>query len=124
MCGLHARAWLQRDCVAAGLTRTHSPSRDLLCAGLTRVASPWLLGAVAWDGYLTKRAVIWLALRAGKAIPRLADADYCEHHLQVGRRALCTYSWGSAWSMLAATIALRAPCVLWWLLNELKPASG
>jgi hypothetical protein len=55
------------------------------------LASPWLLGSVAWDGYLTKRAVIWLALRAGKAILRLSEADYCEHHLQVKHSAALVF---------------------------------
>ena len=54
------------------------------CAGLTRVQSPWVLAPlVAWDERLIRRAVIWLALRVSKAILRLTDADYADHHLQV-----------------------------------------
>ena len=62
-------------------------NRCYMRAGLTRVCSPWLLGPVAWDGYLVKRAVIWLSLLAGKAILRLTDSDYTDNHLQV--RATC-----------------------------------
>ncbi len=49
---------------------------------LTRVQAPWLLGEVAWDDKITRRAVIDLAQEVGKAILKLTDADYNEQGLQ------------------------------------------
>ena len=45
--------------------------------------SPWLLGAVAWDPVLIRRAVVWLSLLARTAILRLTDSHYADNHLQV-----------------------------------------
>ena len=45
--------------------------------------SPWLLGDVAWDELLVKRAVIWLSLLAGRGVLRLTGSDYADNHLQV-----------------------------------------
>jgi glucosamine-6-phosphate deaminase len=50
-------------------------------AGLTRIATPWLLGPVRWDRRLVIRAVTWLSHRTGKAILKLTQRDYAEHHL-------------------------------------------
>jgi glucosamine-6-phosphate deaminase len=50
-------------------------------AALTREATPWLLGPVEWDRQQTVRAVTWLSHRAGKAILKLTQRDYAEHHL-------------------------------------------
>ena len=50
-------------------------------AELTRVATPWLLREVEWDDSMTVRAVVWLARRTSKAILKLTEADYAEHHL-------------------------------------------
>jgi glucosamine-6-phosphate deaminase len=50
-------------------------------AALTREATPWLLGPVQWDRQLTIRAVTWLSHRAGKAVLKLTQGDYAEHHL-------------------------------------------
>ena len=50
-------------------------------AGLTRVATPWLLGPVEWNPGLVVRAVVWLSNRTGKAILKLTQGDYAEHHL-------------------------------------------
>jgi glucosamine-6-phosphate deaminase len=51
-------------------------------AELTRVKSPWVLGSVDWNERAIRKAVIWLARRAGKAILKLTDQDYNENHLQ------------------------------------------
>jgi glucosamine-6-phosphate deaminase len=50
-------------------------------AALTRVATPWLLGPVDWTSYLIVRAVVWLSHQTGKAILKLTQRDYAEHHL-------------------------------------------
>ncbi len=50
-------------------------------ADLTRVATPWVLDEVHWDEALTLRAVVWLSLATGKAILKLTERDYAEHHL-------------------------------------------
>lgn len=55
---------------------------DAAASMLTRIQSPWLLGEVAWDDQITRRAVIDLAEGVGKAILKLTDADYNEHGLQ------------------------------------------
>lgn len=48
---------------------------------LTRIATPWLLDEVEWTSALEVRAVVWLAETVGKAILKLTEADYAEHHL-------------------------------------------
>jgi glucosamine-6-phosphate deaminase len=50
-------------------------------ADLTRVATPWVLDEIEWTPELELRAVTWLSLTAGKAILKLTEADYAEHHL-------------------------------------------
>jgi len=50
-------------------------------ADLTRIATPWLLDEVTWSEDLTIRAVVWLSLTERKAILKLTQHDYAEHHL-------------------------------------------
>jgi glucosamine-6-phosphate deaminase len=50
-------------------------------AALTRVATPWLIGPVEWTNRLVVRAVVWLSHQTGKAILKLTQSDYAEHHL-------------------------------------------
>jgi glucosamine-6-phosphate deaminase len=50
-------------------------------AELTRIATPWLLGPVEWTQPLVVRAVVWLSHQKGKAILKLTQRDYAEHHL-------------------------------------------
>jgi glucosamine-6-phosphate deaminase len=50
-------------------------------AELTRVATPWLLDEVEWTPELETRAVVWLSLTVGRAILKLTEQDYVEHHL-------------------------------------------
>jgi glucosamine-6-phosphate deaminase len=50
-------------------------------AGLTRIATPWLLGPVEWTPELVVRAVCWLSHQTGRAILKLTQRDYAEHHL-------------------------------------------
>ncbi|MCC6929561.1 MAG: glucosamine-6-phosphate deaminase [Gemmatimonadaceae bacterium] len=50
-------------------------------ADLTRISTPWLLDEVTWSEELTIRAVVWLSLTERKAILKLTQRDYAEHHL-------------------------------------------
>ncbi|MBA3346756.1 MAG: glucosamine-6-phosphate deaminase [Gemmatimonadales bacterium] len=50
-------------------------------ANLTRTATPWLVGPVEWAPQLVVRAVVWLSRQTGKAILKLTQRDYAEHHL-------------------------------------------
>ena len=50
-------------------------------AALTRVATPWLVGPVQWTDAAAVRAVVWLSRETGKAILKLTQRDYAEHHL-------------------------------------------
>jgi glucosamine-6-phosphate deaminase len=43
---------------------------------LTRFDTPWLAHDVVWTETLTKKAVVWLSLKLGKAILKLTDDDY------------------------------------------------
>jgi glucosamine-6-phosphate deaminase len=48
---------------------------------LTRVATPWVLDQVRWTPELAVRAVIWLSQQTGRAILKLTQRDYADHHL-------------------------------------------
>ncbi len=50
-------------------------------ANLTRIATPWLLGPVEWTPALVVRAVCWLSRQTGRAVLKLTQGDYAEHHL-------------------------------------------
>ena len=50
-------------------------------AELTRIATPWLVDEVIWTPELEIRAVTWLSLSVGRAILKLTERDYIEHHL-------------------------------------------
>lgn len=71
--------------VAATFLQRHSGTTFYVdaaaAAELTRVATPWLLDEVHWDDALMLRAVVWLARTTGKAILKLTEHDYAEHHL-------------------------------------------
>ncbi|MDO8545616.1 MAG: glucosamine-6-phosphate deaminase [Opitutaceae bacterium] len=47
-------------------------------SALTRLRHPWLVGAVAWQAELTRRAVVWLAREVKKPVLKLLDEDYSE----------------------------------------------
>jgi glucosamine-6-phosphate deaminase len=71
--------------VAATFLQRHGNTTFYLdrsaAAALTREATPWLLGPVQWDDSLGVRAVTWLSRQTGKAILKLTQSDYAEHHL-------------------------------------------
>lgn len=55
---------------------------DRSAAGeLTREKTPWLVRDVKWDPVKTKRAVVWLSEKLGKAILHLEAADFYRNHL-------------------------------------------
>lgn len=71
--------------VAATFLQRH-PHATVHCdaaaaADLTRIATPWLVDEVAWTPELEVRAVVWLSLTTGRAILKLTERDYAEHHL-------------------------------------------
>ncbi|MFM9025037.1 MAG: glucosamine-6-phosphate deaminase [Planctomycetaceae bacterium] len=77
--------------VSASALQQHADARFVLdCAAagrLTRFEAPWLVGpldtiGLQWSDSLARKAVIWLALKLGKPILKLTDADYNEHGLQ------------------------------------------
>ncbi|HET8770217.1 MAG TPA: glucosamine-6-phosphate deaminase [Gemmatimonadaceae bacterium] len=71
--------------VAATFLQRHAATTFHLDGGaaaeLTRIATPWLVREVEWTKPLTIRAVVWLAQRTGKAILKLNQRDYADHHL-------------------------------------------
>lgn len=50
-------------------------------SALTRINKPWLVGPVAWDRVLMRKAVTWLAMERNKPVLKLRDADYSEYGL-------------------------------------------
>ena len=87
------RAVEQPPCsqVSASALQQHTDARFVLdraaAARLTRFESPWVVGpldmmGLEWTDALTRKAVIWLALKLGKPILKLTDEDYNEHGLQ------------------------------------------
>ena len=72
--------------VAASYLQDHPDACFVLdsaaAAQLTRSRCPWLLGRVDWSLRSIRQAVVWLAETTGKAILKLTDEDYNEHHLQ------------------------------------------
>jgi len=73
------------DAVTASYLQKHPDATFLLdqaAAGeLTALRQPWLIGPVRWTAPLIRRAVIWLSLKVGKALLKLNDEDFREHHL-------------------------------------------
>jgi len=71
--------------VAASFLQTHSNAVFAVDAAaasrLTAVATPWLVGHVEWTDALEKRAVCWLSDQTGKALLKLEERDFLEHHL-------------------------------------------
>jgi glucosamine-6-phosphate deaminase len=71
--------------VAATFLQNHGNTTCYLdraaAAELTRVATPWLLGPAEWTPSRVIRAVVWLSHQTGKAILKLTQRDYAEHHL-------------------------------------------
>jgi glucosamine-6-phosphate deaminase len=90
--GEHKAAIVQRavegevtDAIAASFLQKHPDATFILDAAaaghLTAVRQPWTVGPVEWTAPLVRRAVIWLALKVGKALLKLSDDDFREHEL-------------------------------------------
>lgn len=73
------------DAVAASYLQKHPDTTFLLdqpAAGqLTAIRRPWVVGPVRWTAPLIRRAVTWLSLKVGKALLKLSDDDFRDHHL-------------------------------------------
>jgi len=73
------------DAIAASFLQRHPDTTFILdqaaAGGLTAIRSPWVVGPVEWTPSLIRRAVIWLALKVGKALLKLSDDDFREHEL-------------------------------------------
>lgn len=73
------------DAVAASFLQNHSDATVLLdapAAGqLTAVRRPWMIGPVQWTPDKIRQALIWLSLQVGKALLKLDDGDFRDHHL-------------------------------------------
>jgi glucosamine-6-phosphate deaminase len=72
--------------VAASFLQEHPDAAVVLdqaaASELTRFKSPWLLGPVAWDDALIRKAVVWLARKLDKPILKLTEEEYNESGLQ------------------------------------------
>jgi glucosamine-6-phosphate deaminase len=73
------------DAIAASFLQKHPDTTFILdraaASDLKAVRSPWVIGPVDWTPALIRRAVIWLALKVGKALLKLSDDDFREHEL-------------------------------------------
>jgi glucosamine-6-phosphate deaminase len=73
------------DAIAASFLQKHADTTFILdqaaAAELTSIRCPWVLGPVTWTPELIRRALIWLSLTVGKALLKLSDDDFREHHL-------------------------------------------
>jgi glucosamine-6-phosphate deaminase len=73
------------DAVAASYLQKHADTTFMLdqaaASDLTAMRRPWVVGPVRWTPALIRRAVIWLSLQVGKALLKLSDEDFREHHL-------------------------------------------
>lgn len=73
------------EAITASFLQQHPDTTFILdeaaAAGLTAVRTPWLIGQVDWTPRQLRRAVIWLSLSVEKAMLKLSDDDFREHHL-------------------------------------------
>jgi glucosamine-6-phosphate deaminase len=71
--------------VTASFLQQHPDATFLLdeaaAADLAAVARPWEIGPCEWSPALIRKAVIWLALKAGKGLLKLSEDDYRDHEL-------------------------------------------
>jgi len=73
------------ESVTASFLQSHRETTFLLdeaAAGeLTVFRRPWEVGVVDWTPERISQAVIWLSLKVGKALLKLSEEDFREHHL-------------------------------------------
>ena len=73
------------ESVSASFLQFHKDTTFLLdqaAAGeLSIYRRPWEVSVVNWTPQLIRQAVIWLSLKVGKALLKLSEEDFREHHL-------------------------------------------
>ncbi len=71
--------------VTASFLQYHPDTTFLLdqaaAAELALFRRPWEVTVVTWTPELIRQAVMWLSLKVGKALLKLSDNDFREHHL-------------------------------------------
>lgn len=75
----------ETDAVPASFLQDHADTTMILdeaaASQLSARRRPWELGPVKWTDERIRQAVIWLALKVEKALLKLSDDDFREHHL-------------------------------------------
>jgi glucosamine-6-phosphate deaminase len=101
------------DGLPASFLQAHKQCQFVVDEGaarhLTRVRHPWLVGPVDWDAAMTRRAVLWLARKTGKALLKLVDEDYTEN----GMADLLT-QYGSAYHLNIAIFNTTQHTITGW----------
>jgi glucosamine-6-phosphate deaminase len=73
------------ESIAASFLQQHADATFILdqpgAREMTAFKTPWAVGPVEWTPQLIRRAVVWLALKVGKALLKLDDDDFREHEL-------------------------------------------
>jgi len=73
------------EAISASFLQKHPDATFILDQGaasdLAALSRPWTVGPIKWSPTLIRRAVIWLSLKVGKALLKLADEDFREHGL-------------------------------------------
>ena len=74
------------NAIAASFLQEHPDAKFILdeaaSAQLAQCKCPWILEKIEWNESSIRKAVVWLAQNQEKAILKLTDEDYNEHHLQ------------------------------------------
>jgi len=103
------------NAIPAGWLREHKDVSFILdksaASNLQDVATPWRTRSVEWNDSMTKRAVLWLCQKTGKALLKLTDKDFRDYGLHSLLRAAGTATEVSArvFSWMTKTIE-RHPC--------------
>lgn len=75
----------QSEAVTASFLQSHPDSTFLLdesaASDLTVFRRPWEVTTVDWTPDRIRQAVVWLSVKMEKALLKLSDADFREHHL-------------------------------------------
>jgi len=75
----------QTEAISASFLQTHDDALMLLdeagAGELTVVRRPWEVTTVEWTPDRIRQAVVWLSLEMKKALLKLSDLDFRDHHL-------------------------------------------
>lgn len=75
----------QTEAISASFLQTHPDALVLLdeagAGELTIVRRPWEVTTVDWTRDRIRQAVVWLSLKLQKALLKLSDLDFRDHHL-------------------------------------------